>query len=69
MSAPITLTADDLRRLADTLDALTKATNAFDVDLAPYGGITVRAGEGAEHITVNWSKDLDQYVIDDWIGS
>ena len=69
MSAPITLTADDLRRLADTLDALTKATNAFEVELAPYGGITVRASEGAEHIEVTWSKDLDQYVIDDRIGS
>lgn len=68
MSAPVALTADDLRRLADTLDALTSATAAFGVDLTPHSGITLRVSDGAEHIEVHWSTDLNQYIIDDWLG-
>ncbi len=69
MRAPIILTASDLRRLANTLDALTRATESHDVELAPYGGISVRAGIDAERIEVKWSDTHDQYVIDDWIGT
>lgn len=69
MGAPITLTSNGLRRLADALDAMTEATNTLDVDLTPFDSITVRVSDQAEHIRVKWSDAESAYVVDDWIGS
>jgi hypothetical protein len=37
----VTLNADDLRRLADTLEAMTGVTNETGVSLCPYGSADI----------------------------
>lgn len=68
MSAPIKLTADQLRDLAAALDLLTKVRIAHDVDVAAYGRAEIRHIASDTTVSVRWDTDAEQYVIDDQVG-
>lgn len=65
MSAPLTLTAEEMRQLATALDAMTEITRTTRVDLAPYGRQQIGIGEN--HLSYSWD-DARGYVIDDRNG-
>ena len=69
MSAPLSINADGLQSLAFFLARISNATKEHGVDLTPYGPITVSLGPGAEHIQITWRSDIEEYVVDDRIGS
>jgi hypothetical protein len=71
MSVPLDLSTEDLRNLASALEAFAKAANNYNVMIGGYGdmNVTVVSGEDATVIKVAWDSDLQQYRIDDWIGS
>ena len=64
MSAPLNLTADQLRKLSHALDAMTEITQAHGVDLAPYSGQQL----GLDGNTLTYTWDGQAYVIDDRNG-
>lgn len=64
MSAPMKLTADQMRNVAAALDALTEITKTTGVDLNPHG-----LGQlGLDDNTLAFSWDGSAYVIDDRNG-
>lgn len=64
MSAPLNLTAEQLRKLGAALDAMTDITRTYGVDLAPYSGQHL----GIDGNTLSFSWDGQAYVIDDRNG-
>lgn len=66
MSAPLNLSAEQLRDLSDALDTLTRVRRDHAVDVAPYGNTDIGIGDNT--ISVKWDNDRDQYVIDDRNG-
>ena len=68
MSAPMTLTGDQLAHLAEFLRAISKATREHQVDLGPYGRAELKVGDTV--INFRWQEDngYGQYVLDDRVG-
>jgi len=64
VSAPLNLTAEQLRRLGSALDAMADITRTHGVDLAPHG----RQYLGVDDNTLSFSWDGSAYVIDDRNG-
>ena len=72
MSAPLILTADELRDLASGLDALSKVRRDFKVGPSSYSpGVTIHAAADDITLSITWRDDLGygQYVIEDRYGS
>lgn len=65
MSAPLSLTSEEMRSLATALDAMSEITRTTGVDLAPYGRQQI--GLGDNHLSFSWD-DAKGYVIDDRNG-
>lgn len=66
MSAPLNLTAVQIRNLADALDAMGAITADFGVDLTPYGRQQI--GLDGSVLSFSWDEDTKAYVIDDRNG-
>lgn len=64
MSAPLNLTAEQLRKLGSALDAMADITRTHGVDLAPHG----RQHLGIDDNVLAFSWDGSAYVIDDRNG-
>lgn len=64
MSAPMKLTAEQLRNLSYAMDALGKVTKDFGVTLCPYGPLQLGVADNV--LTATW--DGEAYVIDDRNG-
>lgn len=64
MSAPLNLTAEQLRKIGSALDALADITRSYGVDLAPHG----RQQLGVDDNVLSFSWDGNAYVIDDRNG-
>ncbi len=67
MSAPLTLTADDLRSLATFLDIVTDATRQTGVRIANYNVVGVAVA--GTNIEVAWDSEAERYEIYDRVGS
>jgi hypothetical protein len=64
MSAPLNLTAEQLRKIGSALDAMTEITKSTGVELNPHG-----LGQlGLDSNTLSFSWDGSAYVIDDRNG-
>ncbi len=69
MSAPLRLTAQQLRNLGDALDLLTQAHHRYGVRLTPYTRLEVGIGDSV--VACSWDDDYGDrggYVIDDRNG-
>jgi hypothetical protein len=66
MSAPLNLTAAQIRNLADALDAMGAITAEFGVDLTAHGRLQI--GLDGSVVAVSWDADTKAYVIDDRNG-
>lgn len=66
MSAPLNLTAEQLRCISYALDGLTKITKENGVSLAPYQRLEVGLGDNV--LRVAWDETAEAYVIDDRNG-
>ncbi|MGW0837570.1 hypothetical protein [Streptomyces prunicolor] len=64
MSAPMKLTAEQVRKIAAALDGLTEVTQATGVDLTPNMRLELGLDDNVLH--VSW--DGSAYVIDDRNG-
>ncbi|MCX4704375.1 hypothetical protein [Streptomyces sp. NBC_01373] len=64
MSAPLNLTADQLRKIGSALDAMAEITKSFGVGLAPHG----RQQLGLDDNVLSFTWDGQAYVIDDRNG-
>jgi hypothetical protein len=64
MSAPLNLTAEQLRKIGAALDAMAEITKTLGVDLTPYG----RQQLGLDDNVLSFSWDGQGYVIDDRNG-
>lgn len=64
MSAPLNLTAEQLRTIGAALDAMTEITTSHGVDLAPHGRQELGLGDN----TLAFTWDGSAYVIDDRTG-
>lgn len=64
MSAPLNLTADQLRKIGSALDAMADITRTHGVILAPQG----RQQLGVDDNVLSFSWDGSAYVIDDRNG-
>ena len=64
MSAPLNLTAEQLRTISVALDAMTGITTSHGVDLAPHGRQYLGLGDNV----LSFSWDGSAYVIDDRNG-
>lgn len=66
MSAPLNLTADQLRSVGYALDGLTEITKKHGVSLTPYQRLEVEVGDNV--LRVSWDEQAEAYVIDDRNG-
>ena len=64
MSGPLSLTAEQLRKIGSALDAMAEITKTHGVNLAPYG----RQQIGLEDNVLSFSWDGEAYLIDDCNG-
>lgn len=68
MSAPLKLTADQLRNLGRALDVLTSVRIDHGVSVTAYGSVDVMIDDDCA-VAIGWDDDVQQYVIDDQVGS
>lgn len=66
MSAPLNLTAEQMRSVASALDAMGEMTKATGVDLLPYGN--GQLGIGGNVLAFGWDDETKTYVINDRNG-
>lgn len=64
MSAPLNLTAEQLRKIGSALDAMADITKTYGVSLSPYGVQQL----GLDDNVLSFSWDGSAYVIDDRNG-
>lgn len=67
MSAPLRLTATELRCLADALEDLTRVRREHGVDIAGYGQYEVRVNAADVAVSLAWDEEAG-YVVDDRLG-
>lgn len=63
MSAPLKLAAQQVRKIATALDAMSEMTKATGVELQPYGN--AQLGIDGNVLAFGWDKDTQSYLIDD----
>lgn len=66
MSAPMKLTAEQMRQVAAALDALSDITNSTGIDFAPWG--RGQLGIGVCQLSFSWNAEASAYTIDDRNG-
>lgn len=66
MSAPLKLTAEQMRKVAAALDAMSEITKTTGVDLTPYSN--GQLGIDGNVLAFGWDKDTQSYLIDDRNG-
>lgn len=66
MSAPLNLTAEQLRTLATALDELSETAKTHHVSFAPSGFLEIGLGDNT--LSVGWDAEAEAYVIDDRNG-
>lgn len=66
MSAPLNLTAEQLRSISYALDGLTKITKENGVSLTPHQRLEIGLDDNVLH--VSWDEAAEAYVIDDRNG-
>ncbi|MFG3051918.1 hypothetical protein ACGFZP_13335 [Kitasatospora sp. NPDC048239] len=66
MSAPLNISAEQMRELAAALDAMSEMTRTTGVDLTPNGRRQI--GIADNMLSIIWSEEVRAYVIDDRIG-
>lgn len=66
MSAPLKLTAHQVKALADALEGLTEVTRRTGVRFTPYGVLNAAVGDNT--IQVGWDPADEAYVVDDRNG-
>ncbi|WP_354643847.1 hypothetical protein [Kitasatospora camelliae] len=66
MSAPLNLTAEQLRRFAAALDQLGEITKTHAVTLTPYSRLEVGIDDNV--LMVAWDNDAQAYVVSDRNG-
>lgn len=66
MSAPLNLTAEQLRSISYALDGLARITKENGVSLTPYQRLEVGIGDNV--LRVAWDEQTEAYVIDDRNG-
>lgn len=66
MSAPLHLTAQQLRNLAAALDDLSKVRRVHDVDIDPH--TYPELGIGDSSVRISWDDQVGEYVINDRSG-
>jgi hypothetical protein len=66
MSAPLNLTAEQLRRLGTVLDELSEITKTHGVSLTPCQRLEVGLDDNV--LRVAWDNETQAYVIDDRNG-
>ena len=66
MSAPLNLTAEQLRKIGSALDAMTEITRTTAVSFTPYSRLEVGLDDNV--LRVAWNEEAEAYVIDDRNG-
>lgn len=66
MSAPLNLTAEQLRKLGTVLDELSEITKTHGVTLTSNARLELGLDDNV--LTVSWDSDAEAYVIDDRNG-
>jgi hypothetical protein len=66
VSAPMKLTAEQMRKIASALDAMSEMSKATGVDLLPYGN--GQLGIDGNVLAFGWDQDSQSYLIDDRNG-
>lgn len=66
MSGPLSLTAEQLRKLGAALDELSQITKTHGVSFTPYSRLEV--GLDDNMLRVSWDETAEAYVIDDRNG-
>lgn len=66
MSAPLSLTAEQMRKLAAALDAMSEITRTTGVDLLPYGN--GQLGIDGNVLAFGWDSGTQSYLIADRNG-
>lgn len=66
MSAPLNLTAEQLRTLGLALDELSEITKTHGVSLTPNARLELGLDDNV--LTVSWDSETEAYVIDDRNG-
>lgn len=67
MSAPLRLTADQMRDLASALDGFSKIARSYGVEIG-YGTREIRHIEADVVLNLSWHDD-NGYVVDDRSGT
>lgn len=66
MSAPLNLTAEQVRKLGTVLDELSLITKTHGVTFTPYSRLEVGLDDNV--LRVAWDETAEAYVIDDRNG-
>lgn len=66
MSAPLNLTAEQLRTLSTVLDAMSDITRTHGATLTPYG--RQHLGLDDNTLAFSWDEEAQAYAIDDCNG-
>ncbi|MFJ9387758.1 hypothetical protein ACIRON_02990 [Nocardioides sp. NPDC101246] len=70
MSAPMNLSAYQLKQISNALDALSKIRNETGVEIGGFGGVMEIHHIGADVVlNIEWDDANDEYRIDDRSGS
>lgn len=66
MSAPLKLAAEQVRKIAAALDAMSEMTKTTGVELQPYGN--GQLGIDGNVLAFGWDQESQSYMIDDRNG-
>lgn len=66
MSGRLNLTAEQLRKLGNALDAMTEITRTHGVTFTPYSRLEVGLDDNVLYVA--WNEAAEAYVIDDRNG-
>lgn len=68
MSAPLALTAAELKAMSDFLVGLTALTSETGCVAVGYSGLTVQMRDASNGLQVEWDADEGAYVVADRTG-
>lgn len=66
MSAPLNLTAEQMRTIASALDAMSEITKALGISLTPQGRSHLELDDNV--LAFDWDDDTKAYAISDRNG-
>jgi hypothetical protein len=69
VSAPLRLTAAEVKAMSDFMAELTKLTAELGPVLEGYSGLMLKANQDTDHgLVIAWDQAASEYVIDDRSG-